>query len=167
MSNNSNNRISVTLTEDAVNNIKVAVNHILDAMPFLIGLTPEERKSIPKINDSNKTFTEDGVKAINNNLHMLPAYFLTAEINNDLVLFNQLDEVDLIISQLSEKIKDTKMLAGSEAYVSALTAYRLFDAAAKAGVPGADAVNDLLKERFAEQGNAGTANKAVTSENPQ
>ena len=44
------------------------------------------------------------------------------------------------------------MIAGSEAYASALTAYRLFEAAAKAGVLGADAAYIPLAERFAGQG---------------
>lgn len=44
------------------------------------------------------------------------------------------------------------MLAGSEAYITALTAYRLLQSAAQDGVPGADTLYDRLKDRFAEQG---------------
>lgn len=47
-----------------------------------------------------------------------------------------------------EKLEDTQILAGSEAYVSALTGYKLFGAAADAGLPGADAIYDSLKTRF-------------------
>ena len=64
--------------------------------------------------------------------------------------------------QLLEKIEDTQLLAGSEAYVSGLAFYKLVSAAAEAGVPGADAVSDLLRARFAGQG--GTAKKAVNPE---
>ena len=61
------------------------------------------------------------------------------------------------------KLNDTQMIAGSEAYVTALTAYRLFDAAAKAGVAGADTVNDLLKVRFADQGSSAPKTATATT----
>ena len=51
--------------------------------------------------------------------------------------------MELLAMQLTEKIRDTRMLCGSEAYVSSLSAYRFFEAAALAGVAGADAVYGL------------------------
>jgi hypothetical protein len=77
-------------------------------------------------------------------------------MQNDLSLFTQLDEIILLVKQLLERLEDTQMLAGSEAYTSALAVYRLISSAADAGVPGADAVNAQLKARFAGQGGAGT-----------
>jgi hypothetical protein len=59
---------------------------------------------------------------------------------------------------LAEKLDDTQMLAGSEAYITALAAYRNFDAAAKAGIQGADTIYNHLKERFKGQGGAGNTN---------
>jgi hypothetical protein len=47
-------------------------------------------------------------------------------------------------------MEDTQMLAGSEAYSSALTAYKLFQAASEAGLKGSDAIYDSLKARFAQ-----------------
>jgi hypothetical protein len=44
----------------------------------------------------------------------------------------------------------TKIWIGSEVYVSALALYHLFGSAADAGVPGADAIVDPLKERFTQ-----------------
>ena len=59
------------------------------------------------------------------------------------------------LSQILEKINDTQLLAGSEAYTSALTVYKLFGSAADAGIPGTDTIYDLLKQRFAGQGGTG------------
>lgn len=151
-----NNRLSVTLTETQMQNVKAAFATIYAELPFLIGLTAEERQSIPKINDSNKTFTEDGANVAANNGSFLPGYFNSGDVVMDITLFQQLDEIFLLSDQLNEKIFDTRMLAGSEAYVNALTIYRLVEAAAKAGVPGADAAYELLKQRFNEQGNGGS-----------
>lgn len=44
------------------------------------------------------------------------------------------------------------MIAGNEAYRSALVIYRLTESAYKAGIPGAKAIYDRLKERFKKHG---------------
>ena len=154
MSNITSNRISVEIEDTELAKIKSYLQSTAASMPFLIGLTIDERIALPKMNDSNKTFVEDAMNAIINNSDMLPGYFNAKELAKDLMLFKQLDELYLLASQLAEKINDTRLLCGSEAYVTALTAYRLFDAAAKAGIAGADTINDLLKVRFAEQGSS-------------
>ncbi|UPT69585.1 MAG: hypothetical protein M0D53_10425 [Flavobacterium sp. JAD_PAG50586_2] len=59
------------------------------------------------------------------------------------------------MKQTLEKLQDTQLLAGSEAYASGLTIYKLFGSAADAGIPGADAIYDQLKQRFAGQGGPG------------
>lgn len=146
-----NNRLSVTTTQAQIATVKAAFATIFTTLPFLIGLTPEEREKLPKIDVTNKVFTEDAIKAINNNGNFLPSYFSGAETQKDLDLFDVLDEFVLLSAQLYERLRDTQILAGSEAYVSALTAYRLIAAAAAAGVPGADSVYQSLKKRFTDK----------------
>lgn len=68
-----------------------------------------------------------------------------------------MDELILLHNQLGEKLQDTQLLAGSEAYIGALTLYKLFASAAEAGVAGSDAVYNQLKQRFAGQGGTGGA----------
>jgi hypothetical protein len=58
-----------------------------------------------------------------------------------------------------ERIDDTKMLAGSEAYNVALSLYKSFGSAADAGVLGADSIVDQLKQRFASK----TTSEPVTA----
>lgn len=148
MSNINNNRINSTLTEEQIAEVKASVQNIYTNIPFLLGLTVEERISLPKINVANKVFTEDAINAIINNAGMLPNYLNVGNIQTDMQLFAQLDELTSLIRQLLEKLEDTQILAGSEAYVSALAGYRLFGAAAEAGIPGSDAVYESLKARF-------------------
>ena len=76
-----------------------------------------------------------------------------------MLLFTQLDEIIMMTKQLLEKMEDTQLLAGSEAYTSALTLYKLFGSAADAGVAGTDTIVSQLKQRFAGQG--GSAIPAV------
>lgn len=79
-------------------------------------------------------------------------------MDNDYQLYLQLDEFLGLTETLLEKLSDTQMLAGSEAYSNALVAYRLFGSAAKAGLNGADSVYDKLASRFAGQGPSGSSN---------
>jgi hypothetical protein len=57
-------------------------------------------------------------------------------------------------------VRDTQILAGSEAYSTALMAYRMFQMAAQSGMPGLDSVVSRLSERFAGQGAANGAEPA-------
>jgi len=155
MSNLTNNRLNVTMTAAQVTAVKTALQTIATNMPFLIGLTTEERIAIPKINVSNKVFTEDAINAVANNAGILPAYISATGMQNDYQLFNQLDELLGLMRQLIEKAEDTQMLAGSEAFVAALSSYKLFGAAAEAGLLGADTIVDSLRQRFISSGTSG------------
>lgn len=132
---------------------------MLANLPFLVGLTTEERIALPSINVSNKAFTEDAINAGVNNPTLIPSYVSVVNMKNDMLLFTQLDEIIMMTKQLLEKMEDTQLLAGSEAYTSALTLYKLFGSAADAGVGGTDAIVTQLKQRFAGQG--GSAIPAV------
>lgn len=152
MANQQTNRLNVVLSTAAVAQIKQKLQEITALMPFLLGITIEERMSMPKISVSNKIFTEDAVNIAQNNGGILPAFVNSAHISNDYNLFNQLDELLPLFRQLIERMEDTQMLAGSEAYMSALVIYKLAKAAADAGVPGADAIAEHLSARFNNSG---------------
>ena len=162
MSNLTNNRLNITATAAQITAVKTALQTINTNMPFLIGLTVDERIALPAIDVNNKAFTEDAINAAVNNPSLVASYLSVPNMQNDMALYTQLDEIKGLVNQLLEKIEDTQLLAGSEAYVSALAFYKLVGAAAEAGVAGADAVADLLRARFAGQG--GTAKKAVNPE---
>ena len=150
MGNLNNNRIDTVMSDEQRSAVKTAFETIKANMPFLTGLTVDERIALPKINVSNKAFTEDAINAIANNSELLPSYLKVEAMKNDLTLFMQLDELLGLARQIVELMEDTQMLAGSEAYAASLTAYKLFQAASEAGLKGSDAIFDSLKGRFAQ-----------------
>lgn len=154
MSNLLNNRLNVELSVAQREGINEGIQILENNLNFLIGLTVEERVSLPAIDVNNKAFTEDAINAGSSNPTLIPPYISVEGMKRDYVLFTQLDEVKMRLNQLIEKINDTQLLAGSEAYVSALALYKIFGSAADAGVPGSDAVYSQLKKRFAGQGGA-------------
>ena len=156
MSNLSNNRLNTTATAAQIAAVKTALQTINTNLPFLIGLTIDERIALPAINVNNKAFTEDAINAAVNNTALIPSYVNVPNMQSDLTLFSQLDELILLTKQLLERLEDTQLLAGSEAYTSALAVYKLVSSASDAGVPGADTIYSQLKTRFAGQGGSGT-----------
>jgi hypothetical protein len=155
MSNLLDNRVSATVSAP---DETAAIGHFnsLDTLfPFLIGLTVTERSSMPKIDSVNRDFVADAIGIIGNNPDYFPAYFNATELSKDYVLYETLGRIRVVAEQFVEKLRDTQMRAGSEAYVTSLTAYRLLQSAAEDGVPGAKTLYDQLKARFEGQGGPG------------
>ncbi|MGK4568363.1 hypothetical protein [Flavobacterium sp. 3HN19-14] len=152
MSNLTNNKLNVTMTAAQIAAVKTAIATINTNMPFLVGLTLAERSALPKIDVSNKAFTEDAINAAVNNSTMLPSYLNVANMQTDLQLYSQIDELRGIAAQTLEKLEDTQMLAGSESFVNALTVYKMFGNAADGGIPGSDTIYSQLAARFNNNG---------------
>ena len=161
MSNLTNNRIDTVMTPAQVTDVKNAITAINTAISFSVSLTAEERMTLPKISVANKSFTEDAINALDNNAAIFPAYLNVGQMQNDLKLYQQLDEIAIMLRQTLERIEDTRILAGSEAYVAALTVYKIVGAAAKAGIEGSETIYEQLRERFTT-----STNSKITPPNP-
>mgnify|MGYP003598307682 CR=1 FL=1 len=85
MSNITDNKLSVILTQTQIDAVKGAINTIQSNLPMLLGLTLDERKTIPKIDVNNKIFVEDAITAMENNPSFLPAYFNVGELKKILL----------------------------------------------------------------------------------
>lgn len=155
MNNLGNNRVSASLSPDDFNAIKQAIQEIRYRMPFLLGLNLEERKKMLKISRANKLFVSDALEVARENPEVLPYYLTVEELEKDFTLFQQLNELLFPLEQLFERVRDTQMLAGSEAYQTSLVLYKLTRVAAEAGLPGMDTAHAKLSVRFEKQGNQG------------
>jgi hypothetical protein len=148
MSGINNNRLNIVMTSEELASVKSLFTAIQEKLHFLIGLTPAERISLPKINVNNKVFAEDACNVLKNNPQLFPPFMTITELENDLELFRQLDELHTLSRQLTERIVDTRMLAGSEAYTTALSIYRMSEAAALSGLAGSKIIYKQLRDRF-------------------
>ncbi|MBZ4189494.1 hypothetical protein [Niabella beijingensis] len=166
MSNATVNRVNATLAPEVVKAVKDHIIAIEKALPFLVGLTTAERMMLPKINVGNKVFTEDAIQAAVNNAVLLPSFIKVEDMKKDLALYHTLDELVLVVQQLAEKLADTQLLAGSEAYTSALAIYKIFGAASEAGVQGTKTLHEQLKQRFSGQGKTQVPPPESTGEVP-
>ncbi len=169
MSNIQLNRVSAELSEEQVNQTLAQIQSLSEQMPFLIGLNTEERKTLPKIHRQNRYFVQDTVQAIREDASLLPSYINLEELNKDYALYQKLDQIRLTLEQLTQKVADTQMLAGSEAFSSALMVYKMYQMASQSGIPGARTVYERLRERFEYQPRADEADEGLgeQTEEPQ
>ncbi|TAF77865.1 MAG: hypothetical protein EAZ53_01240 [Bacteroidetes bacterium] len=119
--------------------------------PFLIALTPDERKSIPKMSDKTQPFVEKALDYAQSNPEFTPAYMSVPELQIDMKAVQDLTAVLQLLQPMCDNVNDTTMLSGSEAYLAALTYYNSVKHAAKSNIPSAKAIYDDLSKRFEAQ----------------
>lgn len=148
------NRISFTIGAEALVNINSAIATIEQNLPLLINLSADERKSIPKMGDKTLAFVSKALEYSKQNPQVVPSFLDVAEFEKDVMAVNSLNKVLIPLQRLVEKLDDSNLLAGSEAYSAALVFYNAVKGAAKAGVPGMKGVYDDLQARFAVKAKA-------------
>jgi hypothetical protein len=151
------NRISTTLSTNDQADVLAAIKTIRDKLPFLLDLTPEERRSLPRMGDKSRAFVAQALTVAEQNADILPRSFDTAEMRKDVELAQALEPILAALAQLYELVEDTYLEVGSEAYVAALAVYQY----AKAGGKGAalDNLLDALGQRFARKSTGKQTNK--------
>ncbi|MDR2042282.1 MAG: hypothetical protein LBP98_08210, partial [Tannerella sp.] len=116
--------------------------------PYLLPLTPTERRDMPKMGDKTLSFIKKAQDYAHQYPQFCPSYFNISGFDTDMTDATGLRTVHISARQLSDNIDDTIMVAGSEAYQAALVFYNAVKAAAAQDIPGAKEVYADLKARF-------------------
>ena len=141
--------ISATLTQADRAAVMDAIATIKDRLPFLVDLSVEERKALPKIGDKSRAFVSKALEVAIQNPDFLPRSFDLDEMRKDVQLFEAIYPLVMALAQLQELMDDTYTLVGSEAYAAALQVYNYAKASGQGS--GLDAVVDELGQRFARK----------------
>lgn len=157
------NRISASLPQADRQAVLDAINTIRTKLPFLIDLSPEERKALPRMGDTGRGFVAQALEIAGQNPDILPRSFDVEEMRKDVELFDALLPVVTALAQLNELVDDTYTAVGSESYVAALLVYQFVRAAGKGSA--LDGALDALSQRFARKfrGTPGGKTPAVQS----
>jgi hypothetical protein len=146
------NKINVSMTDEAVRTVNDALNVIERNMNFLRGLDKGESKSIQRIDNRRYAFVKKAIGFALAIPDLRPNYANLEEANTDLKLYEQLDTIEMRLGNLSRKVSDTRALAGSEAFATALHIYELAKIATKKGIAGVSAAYEEMKQFFQRQG---------------
>lgn len=142
------NRISAVLAPADKTAVLQSIADIKTKLPFLVNLSADERRALPKMSDKTIAFDEKCASYMTAHPELIPGFVSADEVTKDRNL--RLDLTDLLqqLQQLAEGISDTVMLAASEAYMADLSFYQNVRQAAQRGVVGADSIYSDLQQRF-------------------
>lgn len=152
MSNLTDNNLNEVLDGATFANIVESINTLESALPEG-SLDDNQREVYRAINVQNKVFAEDVLAEMKaNGATILPPYLSATALENDILLFEQLDTIESRLVNATRKVSDLKRIAGHEGFIMALSVFKNYDAANQAGIPGAKESYEKLKERFEGQG---------------
>jgi hypothetical protein len=151
------NSISATLAQADREVVMAAVATIKDKLPFLVDLSTEERKNLPKMGDKSRAFVSRALEVATQNPDFLPRSSDLEELRKDVQLFEALYPLLMSLTQMQELVDDTCLAVGSEAYAAALQVYNYAKASGQGA--GLDAVVGEMGQRFARK-----SRKAKTAE---
>ncbi|MFN6569705.1 hypothetical protein [Dendronalium sp. ChiSLP03b] len=143
------NQISASLTLANREAVMDAIATIKDKLPFLIDLTTEERRTLPKMGDKSRAFVSKALEVATQNPDFLPRSFDVDEMRRDIELFEALYPVLLSLTQLQELVDDTYLAVGSEAFAAGLMVYNYAKASSKG--TGLESMVDDMGRRFARK----------------
>lgn len=142
------NLVSASIAAATKAQIQTNINAIAAALPFLISLTADERKSGLKLGDKTVAFVDKAIGYANTNAALVPTYINLPEIQQDYQLQKDLLDILKSLLPLVQKIEDTEQEAGAEAYNGILGFYNTVLDATSKGSPGARTIYNDLSQRF-------------------
>ncbi|MBC7798800.1 MAG: hypothetical protein H7Z37_18175 [Pyrinomonadaceae bacterium] len=151
------NRIDAALSVADRDAVLQAFRTIREKLPFLIDLTVDERRALPKMGDKSYAFVQKAAELAVTDDSFLPRSFDVSEMRRDVELLAMMLPITQAVTQLNELIDDTYTQIGSEAYSAALVVYQ--SAKANGGKSNGAALDDLvdgLAKRFARKSKSKT-----------
>ena len=143
------NKVNFIIPEEDVTKSIQKLNEVTALLkPYLIALTPEERRKIPKMSDKTLPFVEKNLEYCESAPQFAPPYMDREALAGDMKVTQQLTAVFRIVKALNDGLDDTIMEAGGESYINALNYYNSVKQAAKMNVPAAKSIYEDLKKRF-------------------
>ena len=140
--------IIATLADADVQKAQSDVQDIWTLLPFMVNISGDEKKAIPKMGSGSVGWVEKAMDYVQANPQFVPQYLNVANLKSQLQLTKQLAPIFETVNQLHTALDSTYAVVGSEVYVAALSFYNSVRDAAKRDVPGAKAIYDDLQSRF-------------------
>jgi hypothetical protein len=115
---------SPTLPSDVQDAVMTGITKIRQNLsPFLIDLTPAERKGLAKLGDKSHAFLTKAIDVATQNPGVIPGSHSLQDVRNIAELFQSMAAIRLALQQLYKQVHDTTMKVGSDAYAVARAIY--------------------------------------------
>lgn len=140
------NRISLQVSHDDLTAADAALTTLEQHFHGLIGLTPDERRTLTKMGEKSEAFCRQAVVVLTENAHVLPRNFNVDEYRADLAALDALRPRMARLQRLYERMSDSEMALGSDLMVASLEGYAHLKVAGKG--EGLDSLKQILGARF-------------------
>ena len=142
------NRITAEITDAVKTQILTKFQEIRDLLPFLINLTPEEKKGIPTISTERGAMDEVFHSEMGAHPELVPSYVDAAELARDRELRGDLLEILQRSREVCDALEDTAHVTGGDVLLGYLSFYSNVQQAAKRGAAGANTLLENLSRFF-------------------
>ena len=117
------NQISTSIPKQDLKEILDAIEFINRKVPGLVTLSAEEKASLPKMKSNTIDFVNECLAIAKNNPEIVPENVDIPEIIKDVELVKAANEILNPLKALTKKLKDSVLLAESEAYLPSIAIY--------------------------------------------
>lgn len=152
-------KVNAELSKETREALFAIVPSIREKLPFLIELSPSEKRKMSKIGDKNQLFVEKVLELAKRNPGFLPRDFDVEGLEKDYNLFKDLSNFLSALKKLIEEVEDTATAVGSDAYSEGLIVYDYVKAKGKA-TAGLEGAAKELKRWFARAPKSSKPNKS-------
>jgi hypothetical protein len=119
-----------------------------DVSPHVVNLTQLEIRRTYSMGKQAFPFVDETLKCAKEYPGFATSFFNLDKFEKDFVLSIQTGDLAKELAPVLEKLKETSMTAGSDAFAAARAYFQSVKAAAKGNKPGADAVVERLEKVF-------------------
>jgi hypothetical protein len=139
--------IDAVLSDADKQAVKDAFAAVLKALPFLVNLSADERKTILKTGPDSLSFVQNSLTAAQANPKIFPESFDKEGFKRDVELFAAMTELHTLAVSVASRLDDTRMAVGGEAMKESVQTYNYVKEAAKT-TPGLRPIAEQLGDRF-------------------
>jgi hypothetical protein len=122
------NLISTRISEQDLNEIQGAISFIDEKLSDLITISELEKSTLYKANCDTVKFVKENLKLAEKNPELVPGDISIDEIRKDVELIESINKIMKPLNELTRKLKDSKTVAGSEAYLPSMAIYNAIQA---------------------------------------
>ncbi len=137
------------LRDTEADSVIATLGQLEQQMPFLIGLSREDRLRLAKVGNLTRAFVDDALATAVANPGIVPRSVDLDSMQARANTLDNLGEVKRALQQLLEKVADTETRLGSDLYAVTRSVYSVMKTPAT--VPGLNDQKARLAQRFAKK----------------
>ena len=142
------NQIQGRLDINDEQQLKTMINDIEDLVPWLVNLTPAERKSYVKLGKQSYRFIDEVAEIAKERPELFPSFLDKTDFLKIVSSFDVLSHLRMKLISLSEAVDDNTMAFGEMAMRNGLAVYRNVKDASQHNVKGTNELAAMLAKRF-------------------